>query len=113
MCVEAGFFEGDIFQTKQNIGEMIKNTKRVLGGSRDRDRRTVLDFNVRIYRYPGPSKKVSVYLYNTLEIYWLDVNFSRNLRISKKIKKERKPPNSMKFTKRTMVHSKEIRESQK
>ena len=46
VCVEARFFEGDDFfghQTRQHIGEIIKNTKRVLGGSRDR--RTVLDFN--------------------------------------------------------------------
>ena len=73
----------------------------------------VQDFNVRIYRYLGPSKKVTVHLYNTLEISGLDVNFSRNLRISNKTKKKRKPLNSMKFTKRAMVHSKETRESQK
>ena len=45
---------------------------------------TVLDFTVRIYRYLGPSKKVSADLYNTLEISGLDVNFFWNLRISKK-----------------------------
>jgi len=58
---------------------------------------TVLDFTVRIYRYLGPSKNVTLDHYNTLEISWLDVNSSRNLRISKK--KKKKLLNPMKFTK--------------
>jgi len=72
---------------------------------------TVLDFTVRIYRYLGPSKNVTLDHYNTLEISWLDVNSSRNLRISKK--KKKKITESDEIYQRAMVHPKETRESQK
>jgi len=48
VCVEAGFFEGDILLTKNVPNPILYCTKRVLGGSRDR--RTGLDFNSTVLR---------------------------------------------------------------
>jgi len=113
-------FWGEYFSTswtRQNIGEIIKNKKC------SEDRRIVLDFNSTVLI--GRSKILTFESIGTLvhregqrtslqytRNIW-DVNFSRNLRIFKKTQTKWKPLNSMKFTKRAMVHSKETRESQK